>query len=197
MPQWKLLFYMFEALLFFFWLYLWHVEIPGPGIEPVPQQWPRPQQQQCHILRWLLWLRFSPWPGTFHMLWVWPKIFFLFVFISAIYCVVSQSVFFCLFVLKFTMLRIFRASWTFGLLSFINFWNFSVIIQLLLLFHSLLPFWNFNFKCVLYLYLLVFLFCFSNFSIFGLHLTYFILTYFPHFACVSVNSSIKFLVSVV
>ena len=23
---------------FFFWLHLWHVEFPGPGIEPAPQQ---------------------------------------------------------------------------------------------------------------------------------------------------------------
>ena len=29
---------------FFFWQYLWHAEVPGPGIEPVPQQW------QCQIL---------------------------------------------------------------------------------------------------------------------------------------------------
>ena len=33
-----------------FWLHPWHVEVPGPGIEPTPQQWPEPQQWQCWIL---------------------------------------------------------------------------------------------------------------------------------------------------
>lgn len=32
-----------------FWLHLWHVEVPGVGIEPVPQQWPRPRTWQCWI----------------------------------------------------------------------------------------------------------------------------------------------------
>ena len=27
---------------FFFWPCLWHVDVPGPGIKPVPQQWPKP-----------------------------------------------------------------------------------------------------------------------------------------------------------
>ena len=27
-----------------FWLHLWHVEIPRPGIEPVPQQQAKPLQ---------------------------------------------------------------------------------------------------------------------------------------------------------
>ena len=35
------------SFLVLFWPHLWHVEIPGPGIEPVPQQWPKP-------LQWLL-----------------------------------------------------------------------------------------------------------------------------------------------
>ena len=30
--------------------HLWHVEIPRPGIEPVPQQWPKLLQWQCWIL---------------------------------------------------------------------------------------------------------------------------------------------------
>ena len=34
----------------FFLVYLWHVEVPEPGIEPVPQQRPEPLQQQCWIL---------------------------------------------------------------------------------------------------------------------------------------------------
>ena len=29
---------------FFFWLCPWHVEVPGAGIEPIPQQQPEPQQ---------------------------------------------------------------------------------------------------------------------------------------------------------
>ena len=29
-----------------FLLHPWHAEVPGPGIEPVPQQQPKPPQQQ-------------------------------------------------------------------------------------------------------------------------------------------------------
>ena len=36
-------------LSFFFWLHLQHVDVPGPGIEPVPQQWPKSLQWQCWI----------------------------------------------------------------------------------------------------------------------------------------------------
>ena len=32
--------------LFFFW----HAEVPGPGIKPVPRQWPESQKWQHHIL---------------------------------------------------------------------------------------------------------------------------------------------------
>lgn len=28
----------------------WHMEVSGPGFEPRPQQRPKPQQRQCHIL---------------------------------------------------------------------------------------------------------------------------------------------------
>lgn len=31
-----------SPILFFFWLHLLHAEIPGPAIEPVPQQRPKP-----------------------------------------------------------------------------------------------------------------------------------------------------------
>lgn len=35
--QWALTLEVGTSLsLFFFWLHLWHVEVPGPGIEPVP-----------------------------------------------------------------------------------------------------------------------------------------------------------------
>ena len=27
---------------FTFWLHQWHVEVPGPGIKPVPEQWEWP-----------------------------------------------------------------------------------------------------------------------------------------------------------
>ena len=30
-------------------LHLWHMEVPGPGIEPAPQQQPKPLQSQCQI----------------------------------------------------------------------------------------------------------------------------------------------------
>ena len=30
-----------------------HVEVPGPGIKPVPHQWPEPQPWQWRILNWL------------------------------------------------------------------------------------------------------------------------------------------------
>ena len=33
-----------------FWLCPWHQEVSRPGIEPLPQQWPKPQQCQCQIL---------------------------------------------------------------------------------------------------------------------------------------------------
>ena len=34
--SWKYL-----SLSLFFWLHLWHVEVPRPGIEPAPQQQPQ------------------------------------------------------------------------------------------------------------------------------------------------------------
>ena len=36
---------------FFFWLHLQHVEIPKPGMEFMPQQWPGPLQSQRQILK--------------------------------------------------------------------------------------------------------------------------------------------------
>ena len=35
---------------FNFWPPLWHAEVPRPGMEPIPQQWPEPRQWECHIL---------------------------------------------------------------------------------------------------------------------------------------------------
>lgn len=35
---------------FLFWLRLQHMEIVGPGIEPITQQWPKLLQWQCQIL---------------------------------------------------------------------------------------------------------------------------------------------------
>ena len=43
-------FYFLCFFFFFFRLCLWHVELPGPGIEPVLQQWPRLLQWQHLIL---------------------------------------------------------------------------------------------------------------------------------------------------
>ena len=37
----------------FFWLYPWHTEVPGPGIESKPQLQPIPQRRQCQILNQL------------------------------------------------------------------------------------------------------------------------------------------------
>ena len=34
---------------FFFLVMSKHGEVPGPGIEPTPHQWPEPQQWQCQI----------------------------------------------------------------------------------------------------------------------------------------------------
>ena len=34
----------------FFWLHLQHMKIPRPGIEPLPQQWPKALQWQCWVL---------------------------------------------------------------------------------------------------------------------------------------------------
>ena len=76
-----------------FWLYTWHVEVPGPGIKPKPQQWPKPLQWQYWILNpirepkrtpspfvslivkcvweFLLWLnRLRTWLASMRM-WVW------------------------------------------------------------------------------------------------------------------------------
>ena len=42
--------------LFFFFFFLpclWHAESPRPGIEPMPQQWPKPWQRQRQILNLL------------------------------------------------------------------------------------------------------------------------------------------------
>lgn len=33
-----------------FGLHLWHVDVPGPGIKPMPHQWSKPLQWQCWIL---------------------------------------------------------------------------------------------------------------------------------------------------
>ena len=41
---------LFFFLIFIFWLYLWHVDIPRPGIEPTPQQQPKPQHSQHWVL---------------------------------------------------------------------------------------------------------------------------------------------------
>ena len=35
---------------FLFWPCLWQVEVPGPGVEPTPQQWLEPRQWQHWIL---------------------------------------------------------------------------------------------------------------------------------------------------
>ena len=37
----------------FCWLHRWHVAVSGPGIEPMPQQWPKMLQWQCWILNQL------------------------------------------------------------------------------------------------------------------------------------------------
>ena len=39
---------------FFFWPYPWHMEVPRPGIKPMPQQQPEPLQWQHWILNALL-----------------------------------------------------------------------------------------------------------------------------------------------
>ena len=36
--------------LFLFWPHVWQMEVPGPGSEPAPQQWPEPQQQHRQVL---------------------------------------------------------------------------------------------------------------------------------------------------
>ena len=46
-PQWA---WMCFLSVFLFWPHTWHMEVPGPRIESVPQLWPTPQLQQ----RWIL-----------------------------------------------------------------------------------------------------------------------------------------------
>ena len=42
-----------KFLLFIYWPCLSHVEVPMPGIKPVPQQWPKPLQWQNQIFNLL------------------------------------------------------------------------------------------------------------------------------------------------
>ena len=44
---------------FCFWPCLWHVEAPGPGIKPMPQQWPKPLQWRHRIPNQLCYQRTS------------------------------------------------------------------------------------------------------------------------------------------
>ena len=50
-------------LFIYFWLYLWHAEVPGPGIEPMPQQQPKLQQWPPWILNPLSYQ--GTWTGLF------------------------------------------------------------------------------------------------------------------------------------
>ena len=45
--------YRHNLLFFFFWLCPWHMEVPGPGIKPMPQQQPKLLQWQHWILNLL------------------------------------------------------------------------------------------------------------------------------------------------
>ena len=38
-----------SCFLFLFWLHPWHMEVPGPGTESMPQLQPAPQPWQCQI----------------------------------------------------------------------------------------------------------------------------------------------------
>ena len=53
--------------IFFFWLCLWPVEVPRPGMEPAPQQWPRPLQRQLWIFH-LLCRKGTPVSGFLYLL---------------------------------------------------------------------------------------------------------------------------------
>ena len=49
--EFKEVFCLFGGILFvLFWLCLRHVEVPGPGIKPAPQQWPELLQWQHQVL---------------------------------------------------------------------------------------------------------------------------------------------------
>ena len=37
--QFRILLFIYLFFIVFFWLYSWHVEVPGPGIESMPQLW--------------------------------------------------------------------------------------------------------------------------------------------------------------
>ena len=58
--HWKVTLFLLSFFLLFknlFWLHLWHVEVPGPGIKFKLQLWPVPQLWQCWILNLLHWAR--------------------------------------------------------------------------------------------------------------------------------------------
>ena len=57
-----------KGLAFFFFFFFWwrsqQAEVLGPGIKPLPQQWPKPQQWQCQILNLMSYQRTlgrAPW----------------------------------------------------------------------------------------------------------------------------------------
>ena len=59
-PKWWKYFFLFLKLIIYFGL--WHVEVPGPGIKPTPQQQPELLQWQCWILNPLHWA--GDWTGA-------------------------------------------------------------------------------------------------------------------------------------
>ena len=67
-----------QAILFIylFWLRLWHVEVPGPGFEPVPQQRPGLLQRQ-HRIRNLLYHKGTPLRAIFDAIWLLWSVAFL------------------------------------------------------------------------------------------------------------------------
>ena len=47
------LFFVLFCFVLFFWPYLGHMKVPGPGIKPMSQQWPKLLQWQCWIFNLL------------------------------------------------------------------------------------------------------------------------------------------------
>ena len=102
----------------FFWPHPWHAEVPRPGIEPLPQEWPVQHQWQCQILNLL-----SP-QGTPQQPFLIPSVFLLLPFWT--WCLLDWAGLFHCFFLPGDLSLPFHHKWLFCfLISPIFLWPMS------------------------------------------------------------------------